>query len=42
MTEFLEVEGGRIAYEVAGEGPLVVLAHGMGTTVTPTGSWSRC
>jgi pimeloyl-ACP methyl ester carboxylesterase len=33
MTEFLDVEGGRIAYEVAGEGaggPLVVLAHGMG------------
>ncbi|MFI5084060.1 MAG: alpha/beta fold hydrolase, partial [Streptosporangiales bacterium] len=28
--EFLEVEGGRIAYEVVGEGPLVVLAHGMG------------
>ncbi|MGW6705063.1 alpha/beta fold hydrolase [Streptomyces sp. NPDC054956] len=30
MTEFLGIEGGRIAYEVAGEGPLVVLAHGMG------------
>ncbi|MCO5994607.1 alpha/beta fold hydrolase [Actinoallomurus rhizosphaericola] len=30
MTEFLDVDGGRIAYEVAGEGPLVVLAHGMG------------
>src|SRR6202167_5079946 len=30
MTEFLDVEGGRIAYEVTGEGPLVVLAHGMG------------
>ena len=30
MTEFLEVEGGRVAYEVVGEGPLVVLAHGMG------------
>jgi pimeloyl-ACP methyl ester carboxylesterase len=30
MTEFLEVAGGRIAYDVAGEGPLVVLAHGMG------------
>ena len=41
MTEFLEVEGGRIAYEVAGEGPLVVLAarHGR-STVTPTVSWS--
>lgn len=30
MTEFLEVDGGRIAYDVTGEGPLVVLAHGMG------------
>ncbi|MET0424574.1 MAG: alpha/beta hydrolase [Actinoplanes sp.] len=30
MTEFLTVDGGRIAYEVTGEGPLVVLAHGMG------------
>jgi pimeloyl-ACP methyl ester carboxylesterase len=26
----LSVDGGRLAYEVAGEGPLVVLAHGMG------------
>ena len=30
MTEFVDVEGGRIAYEVAGEGPLVVMSHGMG------------
>jgi pimeloyl-ACP methyl ester carboxylesterase len=30
MTEFLDIEGGRIAYDVAGEGPLVVLAHGIG------------
>jgi pimeloyl-ACP methyl ester carboxylesterase len=30
MTEFLTVGGGTIAYEVIGEGPLVVLAHGMG------------
>jgi pimeloyl-ACP methyl ester carboxylesterase len=30
MTEFLSVDGGRIAYDVTGEGPLVVLAHGMG------------
>lgn len=29
-TEFIDVEGGRIAYEVTGEGPLVVLSHGMG------------
>jgi pimeloyl-ACP methyl ester carboxylesterase len=32
MTEYLDVAGGRIAYEVTGEGPLVVLAHGMGDT----------
>ena len=30
MTEFLDVNGGRIAYEVSGEGPLVVLLPGMG------------
>lgn len=30
MTEFLEVAGGRIAYEVTGSGPLVVLSHGIG------------
>ena len=30
MTEFLEIEGGRIAYDVTGSGPLVVLSHGMG------------
>ncbi|MDT0304733.1 alpha/beta fold hydrolase [Streptomonospora wellingtoniae] len=30
MTEYLAVEDGTIAYEVAGSGPLVVLAHGMG------------
>ncbi|SDP15115.1 Pimeloyl-ACP methyl ester carboxylesterase [Klenkia soli] len=31
MTEHLTVEGGTIAYELTGtEGPLVVLAHGMG------------
>jgi len=30
MTEVLARQGGRIAYEVAGSGPLVVLAHGMG------------
>ncbi|XVV12684.1 alpha/beta fold hydrolase [Actinoplanes sp. CA-131856] len=29
---FVEVEGGTIAYEVTGEGPLVVLAHGMGNS----------
>ncbi len=31
-TQFADVAGGRIAYEVAGEGPLVVLSHGMGET----------
>ena len=30
MTEFLEVDGGRIAYDVTGQGPLVVLSHGIG------------
>jgi len=30
MTETLAVDGGTIAYEVAGSGPLVLLAHGMG------------
>ena len=30
MTEFLDITGGRIAYDVTGEGPLVVLAHGIG------------
>jgi pimeloyl-ACP methyl ester carboxylesterase len=30
MTEFLDLEGGRIAYEVSGSGPLVVLSHGIG------------
>ncbi|MBM0233347.1 alpha/beta hydrolase [Micromonospora sp. STR1_7] len=30
MTEYLSIDGGTIAYEVTGEGPLVVLAHGMG------------
>lgn len=30
MTEYLAVTDGMIAYEVAGVGPLIVLAHGMG------------
>jgi pimeloyl-ACP methyl ester carboxylesterase len=30
MTEYLTVDGGTLAYDVTGEGPLVVLAHGMG------------
>lgn len=29
-TEYLDVEGGRIAYDVIGQGPLVVLSPGMG------------
>ena len=27
MTEFVDVPGGRIAYDVTGSGPLVVLSH---------------
>ncbi|MFI0264040.1 alpha/beta fold hydrolase [Streptomyces sp. NPDC017056] len=30
MSEYLAVDGGMIAYEVEGSGPLIVLAHGMG------------
>ncbi|MEU1906337.1 alpha/beta fold hydrolase [Streptomyces hygroscopicus] len=30
MTEYLAVDDGMIAYDVAGSGPLIVLAHGMG------------
>jgi pimeloyl-ACP methyl ester carboxylesterase len=30
MTEFLDIEGGRIAYDATGSGPLVVLSHGIG------------
>ena len=30
MTELLTRDGGTIAYEVSGSGPLIVLAHGMG------------
>ncbi|WP_433088021.1 alpha/beta fold hydrolase [Dactylosporangium sp. CA-052675] len=30
MTEYLNVDGGTLAYEVTGSGPLVVLAHGIG------------
>ena len=30
MTEHLSIAGGTIGYDVTGEGPLVVLAHGMG------------
>lgn len=30
MTEFLKSDGGRLAYDVTGDGPLIVLAHGMG------------
>ncbi len=30
MTDFLDVPGGRIAYDVTGEGPLVVCVPGMG------------
>src|SRR5256885_9363570 len=30
MTEYLDVADGRIAYDVTGSGPLVVLSHGIG------------
>jgi len=30
MTEYLHIQGGTIAYEVTGQGPLVVLSHGIG------------
>jgi pimeloyl-ACP methyl ester carboxylesterase len=30
MTGYLDLDGGRIAYDVMGSGPLVVLSHGMG------------
>jgi pimeloyl-ACP methyl ester carboxylesterase len=30
MTEFLNIDGGRIAYDVDGDGPLVVLSPGIG------------
>ncbi|MGW0478939.1 alpha/beta fold hydrolase [Nonomuraea sp. NPDC003214] len=32
MTEFLTHDGGTLAYDVVGEGPLIVLSHGMGDT----------
>lgn len=30
MTEYLSIAGGTLAYDVTGQGPLVVLAHGIG------------
>jgi hypothetical protein len=30
MTGFLGIQGGRIACEVTGEGPLIAAAHGIG------------
>lgn len=30
MTEVLDIEGGQIAYDVAGDGPLIILSHGIG------------
>lgn len=32
MTEFVTLEHGQLACDVAGDGPLVVLSHGMGTS----------
>lgn len=31
MTEYVTLEHGRLACDVVGDGPLVVLSHGMGT-----------
>jgi pimeloyl-ACP methyl ester carboxylesterase len=45
---YVEVPGGRIAYEVTGQGPLVVLSHGMGDVrqsyrfLTPLLVTARC
>ncbi len=30
MTQFLDLKDGRLAYDVTGTGPLIVLAPGMG------------
>jgi hypothetical protein len=30
VTEYLTIAGNTLAFDVTGEGPLVVLAHGMG------------
>lgn len=30
MTQYVDIDGGRIAYDEMGKGPLVVLSHGMG------------
>jgi pimeloyl-ACP methyl ester carboxylesterase len=30
MTEYLTIDGGQLAYDVTGQGPLIVLSHGMG------------
>ncbi|WP_067695363.1 alpha/beta fold hydrolase [Nocardia jejuensis] len=30
MTEYIDIDGGRIAYDEVGTGPLVVLSHGIG------------
>ena len=32
---YVEVPGGRIAYDVMGEGPLIVLLHGVGMIMSP-------
>ncbi len=41
MTGFLEAGGGRIAYDLTGEGALVVLAKGMGDNSSATDSLGR-
>ena len=42
MTEFLDVPGGRIACDLDGSGPLLVLSHGIGERRQAYCSWSRC
>ena len=41
QTQFVDVAGGRIAYEVVGDGPLLVLSPGMVTLAAPTVSSRR-
>ena len=41
-TEYLERDGGRIAYDdTQNEGPLVIAVPGMATCGRSTGSWPR-
>ena len=42
MTEFFDVPGGRIACDVPGGGPLVVLSQALAFAGGPAGSSPRC